>query len=308
MKRAMVTGGAGFIGGHLVRRLLSEGVEVTVLDDLSSGKRETVPPEARFIQGDVLDPAAVAEAMEDAQACFHLAAVASVVRCNEALIASHMVNVTGMLRMVEAITAAGRPIRLVYASSAAVYGASQDLPLAETAATTPLSPYGADKLGCELHARAAWEVCRVTSTGFRFFNVYGPGQDPTSPYSGVISKFADRLLANQPVTIFGDGLQSRDFVYVADVVEGLVRAARSDETGARVLNICTGSEVTILELARVMAEAFNRPPVINHVDGLSGEVRHSRGDATRLEAALGYRPRTTLAEGLGKLRAALEAA
>jgi UDP-glucose 4-epimerase len=305
VQRALVTGGAGFIGSHLVRRLRAAEIDVTVLDDFSSGSRANVSEEVRLVVGSVLDPGAVDSALEGVDACFHLAAIASVAKCNEELVASHAVNITGFVMILHGLQLRGLNIPLIYASSAAVYGSCADLPLKETARIKPLSPYGADKLACELHAGAAHEVNKLTSTGFRFFNVYGPGQDPSSPYSGVISKFADRLARRCPLTIFGDGLQSRDFVYVADVVEGLYRAAANPARGAEVLNICTGTQVTITELANTMRTVFDCPVEIEHAATLGGEVRHSRGDPTALEARFGYHPSTNLIDGLSSLKASL---
>ena len=301
MAKILVTGGAGFIGGYLCRRLVAEGAEVVVVDDLSSGKADNVPAEAHFVRGSVLDPGLMAAASVGIDLCYHLAAVASVQRCNADLVASHRTNMAGFVGLIELL--ASRPaVPLVYASSAAVYGASLELPLGEQLRVEPLSPYGADKRGCELHARAAFEVYGLASTGLRFFNVYGPGQDPSSPYSGVISKFADRIAAGKPLTIFGDGRQTRDFVFVGDVVEALIRAGRDPAKTAEVFNVCTGREVSILELADTMQTASGIDREIELAEALKGEVRRSCGDTSALEQRFGLRPTTTLAEGLLGLR------
>ena len=228
-RRALVTGGAGFIGRALAARLLREGAEVTVLDDLSSGDASRLDRGARLMEGSVTDPGRVAEAMAGADAVFHLAAIASVARCNEDLAASHRVNLGGFVNVLEAAAAREQRPALVYASSAAVYGDNPETPLREDARPRPLSPYGADKLGCELHASAAATVLGLRSTGLRFFNVYGPGQDPGSPYSGVISRFHRAATLGEGVTIFGDGGQTRDFVFVDDVVEALLSAAAREK-------------------------------------------------------------------------------
>lgn len=301
MNRIMVTGGAGFIGANLARRLLQTGHDVVVLDDLSSGKPENIPSGATLVEGSILDRETVQRALAGVDACIHLAAVASVERCNRQLTSSHAINITGLLTIVEELARTGTKLPLVYASSAAVYGASQDLPLSEDGKCVPLSPYGADKLSCELHTRAAYEVYGLSTTGLRFFNVFGPGQDPSSPYSGVITKFAQRLKNNENITIYGDGMQTRDFVYVDDVVEALIRAVGSDRQGATVINVCSGVETTINDLARIMIEETNSPCGIEHVDGLLGEVRRSKGCAQALQTILGYQCRTDLRTGLARL-------
>ena len=226
----LVTGGCGFIGSHLVDALLARGDKVRVLDDLSTGRRSNLPDGVEVVVGDVADAKTVAQAMAGVDGCFHLAAVASVQRGNEDWLGTHRVNLTGTIAVFDAARTCNRkgPVPVVYASSAAVYGDNPNMPLDESAATAPLSAYGADKLGCELHGRVAWQVHKVPSTGFRFFNVYGPRQDPKSPYSGVIAIFADKVAENRQITVNGDGGQVRDFVYVADVVRHLVAAMDDD--------------------------------------------------------------------------------
>ncbi|WVT77330.1 NAD-dependent epimerase/dehydratase family protein (plasmid) [Sinorhizobium chiapasense] len=303
LKKILVTGGAGFIGQHLVRRLLETGRQVVVLDDLSSGKRGNVPLAATFIIGSILDREVIEEALCGVDACIHLAAVASVEKCNRQLTSSHAINITGFLNLVEAIANSGAKRTIVYASSAAVYGVSQSLPLSEEGRCAPLSPYGADKLSCELHARAAYEVYGISTTGLRLFNVFGPGQDSQSPYSGVIARFAQRLSNNENVVIHGDGMQTRDFVYVDDVIEALIRSVERRPDGARVLNVCSGVETSINDLARVMIEETKSGCGVDHVDGLPGEVRRSRGCVRALQAELDFRCRTDLRAGLAQLLA-----
>ncbi|MBD9652968.1 NAD-dependent epimerase/dehydratase family protein [Ensifer sp. ENS09] len=301
MKRILVTGGAGFIGAHLARRLIKAGYDVTVLDDLSSGKRENIPQAATFIEGSVLDRDAVRRALANVDACIHLAAISSVERCKRQLTSSHAINITGFLTIIEELAHSGAHFPLVYASSAAVYGASQELPLSEAGRCIPLSPYGADKLSCELHARSAYEVYGIASLGLRFFNVYGPGQDPSSPYSGVIAKFAERLERGENITIHGDGRQTRDFVHVDDVVEALLHALGRWDTGARIVNVCSGVETSISDLARIMIEETGSRSDLTYIDGLLGEVRRSRGCVETLYATLGYRCATDLRTGLARL-------
>jgi len=216
----LVTGGAGFIGSHLCEALLRRGAVVRVLDDLSSGKRENLPSDIELIEGDVADEAVVRSAMDGVAGCFHLAAIASVERGVSDWLHTHRANLTGAITVFDAGRATRVPV--VYASSAAVYGDVATVPIAEDAPCRPLSAYGADKLGGELHARVASRVHRIPTVGLRFFNVYGPRQDPRSPYSGVISIFCERARRAAPIDIFGDGEQTRDFVHVADVVAALL--------------------------------------------------------------------------------------
>ena len=301
-RRVLVTGGAGFIGRALTARLVKAGARVTVLDDLSSGDASRLDPAVRLIEGSVTDLDQVTAAARDADAVFHLAAIASVAKCNADLAASHRVNLGGFVNVLEA--AISQPVRpaLVYASSAAVYGDNPDTPLVETAPPRPLSPYGADKLGCELHAAAAATVHGVRSTGLRFFNVYGPGQDPGSPYSGVISRFHSLTIRGEGLTIFGDGLQTRDFVFVEDVVDALIVAAgRQAGPEAEVLNVCTGQETSLLELARQLGDVSGRRVGISHAEGRAGDIRRSAGSPDRLARMLGARPATDLLTGLKRL-------
>ena len=296
----VVTGGCGFIGSHLVESLLADGHGVRIIDDLSTGRRANVPTQAEVVVGDVADEALVARVMAGADGCFHLAAIASVQRGNEEWLATHRANLTGTIAMLDAARSArdGGPVPVVYASSAAVYGASNDLPLKESAETRPLSAYGADKLGSELHAAVASGVHGVPTTGFRFFNIYGPRQDPNSPYSGVISIFAQRLARGEGVTVFGDGGQYRDFVYVADVVRYLRAAMTGMPEGARVFNICTGRTTTVVELARTIAELAGVEAGIEHGEARAGDIRESVGDPAAVQAAFGFAAETRLKDGL----------
>jgi len=296
----LVTGGCGFIGSHLVDDLLARGDKVRVLDDLSTGRRSNLGAGVEVMVGDVADAQAVVRAMAGVDGCFHLAAVASVQRGNEDWLGTHRVNLTGTITVFDAARTCNPrgPVPVVYASSAAVYGDNPDVPLAETAATAPLSAYGADKLGCELHGRVAWQVHKVPSTGFRFFNVYGPRQDPKSPYSGVIAIFADRVAENREITVNGDGGQVRDFVYVADVVRHLVAAMDGKPDGSRVYNVCTGRPTTVLELARIISELGGARPRIIHGPARIGDIRTSLGDPRLAAQSFGFTARTPVTEGL----------
>jgi UDP-glucose 4-epimerase len=307
MSRFLVTGGCGFIGSHLVERLLQQGAQVTVLDDLSTGRRDNLSSGAELMIGDIRNPDAVRRAMVGADGCFHLAAIASVERASEAWLDTHTVNLGGTIVTFDAAREAadGKPIPVVYASSAAVYGdpGSEATGLIfEDSPTRPLSAYGADKLGCELHGRVAWTVHGVPNTGFRFFNVYGPRQDPASPYSGVISIFAKRIAGGQPIAINGDGEQLRDFVFVGDVVDRLVSAIAAKKTGAQIFNICTGQATTINELAAKMEEICDRRVERIRKPARVGDIRVSIGDPSRGDAAFGP-CRTSLREGLAETKA-----
>lgn len=295
----LVTGGAGFIGSHLVDSLLADGHMVRVLDDLSTGKRSNVDPRAEFAEGDVGDPAIVARAAAGVDAVVHLAAIASVQRGNEDWAGTHRTNLTAAIHVFDAARRARRdgPVPVVYASSAAIYGDNPDLPLSEAARPRPMSAYGADKLGCELHARVGGIVHGLPTAGFRFFNVFGPRQDPKSPYSGVISIFADRVRAGQACTIQGDGEQARDFVYVADVVAALRTGIAAADTSAPVFNVGTGISTRILDLALLLQRLAGSPEGPKFVAARAGDIRLSLCDPAKLKA-LGWQPRTSLEEGL----------
>lgn len=296
LPRFLITGGCGFIGSHLAEGLLARGAEVVVLDNLSSGHRGNLAPGARLIEGDVTDPATVRTAMEGVDGCFHLAAIASVERCSRDWMGAHAVNLGGTIRVLDA--ARPRRIPVVYASSAAVYGEQASLPIGEGAPTRPLSAYGADKLGSELHARAGGAVHGVPTCGLRFFNVFGPRQDPHSPYSGVISIFSAAIAEGRPVTIHGDGGQTRDFIYVSDVVAALIAALERASTSAPVFNVCTGRPTSVLDLVAAIAAACGTEAAVMHGPGRAGEIRHSLGDPAAARNALRLAEPVPLEQGL----------
>lgn len=284
----LVTGGCGFIGSHLVDRLVASGARVVVLDDLSTGRADNLDPRALLIRGSITDAAAVRRAMIGVDACFHLAAIASVARANEAWAETHRANLSGAINIFEAATARRLPI--VYASSAAVYGVGGSDPLDEHASTRPLSAYGADKLGCELHAAVGAGVHGVPTLGLRFFNVFGPRQRADSPYSGVISIFAARALAGQDLVIHGDGGQTRDFIFVEDVVNALVAGMSALASGAPlppVLNVCTGRAISVLDLAHAVFAELGAKPRIGFAPARPGDIRVSLGDPRAMRQALG---------------------
>ena len=301
MARYLVTGGCGFIGSHLVERLLDEGHEVSVLDDLSTGRPDNIPAAVALIYGDVADPQAVAEAMSGQDGCFHLAAIASVEQGREDWARTHRVNLGGIVNVFDAARRAqsGGPIPVVWASSAAVYGDNPAVPLAEDAAPQPLTGYCVDKLAGEMYARIADRVHGVPVTGFRFFNVYGPRQHPTSPYSGIISLFAGRIARGEPVTIFGDGELVRDFVYVGDVIQYLMAAMAQPMPGAPLFNVCTGQATSVNRLAALLGDLQQRDVATESAPPPpEGDIRVSVGDPRRLMADFGFACDTGLRDGL----------
>lgn len=302
-----VTGGAGFIGSHLADSLLLAGHEVRILDNFSTGRIDNVDPRCEVIDGDILDPAALRRALDGADGCFHLAAIASVARANEAWLDTHRANQCGSVAVFEAAVRAGR-MPVVYASSAAVYGDLSGRVAREDVAPHPQTAYGVDKLGSELHGRVGWGVHQLPTLGLRLFNVYGPRQDPCSPYSGVISIFARLVASGAPVTVDGDGLQVRDFVYVQDVVAHF-RAAMcrlEHAPGCDVVNVCTGRSTTVLDLALILGKLHGRAPRINHGPSRPGDIRQSIGDPGRAVTTLGVTARTMLPSGLSATLASLE--
>ncbi len=306
MGQFLVTGGCGFIGSHLCDALLDAGHAVRVLDDLSSGSLTNLAAGATLIEGTITDAATVAAALEGVDGCFHLAAIASVERGVREWAETHRINITGTITIFEAIARQRSRLPVVYASSAAVYGDCAVLPIAETADRAPASAYGADKYACELHARVATQLHGIPTAGLRFFNVYGPRQNPRSPYSGVISIFADRLRRGVGIDIYGDGEQTRDFIAVADVVAALTAAMTRSLPGAPVFNVCTGAPTSVLEVARIIAELCGVRPEMRFRPARSGEIRHSIGSAARARAALGLGAPGDLRTGLEQVLAWLD--
>ena len=302
----LVTGGAGFIGSHLADALLADGHRVRILDDLSSGRRANLPAAADFVEGDVRDPEMIERLIADAAGVYHLAAIASVERSREAWLATHTVNLTGQVTVLEAVRRArhGR-IPVVYASSAAVYGDNAHLPLSETEPGAPLTAYGADKLGCELHARIGAIVHGLATVGLRFFNVYGPRQDPGSPYSGVVSIFCRRLARGEPLDIYGDGNQERDFIYVGDVVGLLVKAMGAAAAGAEIYNVCTGRGTSVRSLAQALGAVRGAEPTLRYLPARAGDIARSIGDPRRAQARYGWTAETPLSAGLARTFAAI---
>ena len=300
MAKYCVTGGCGFIGSNLVDALIATGHDVIVLDDLSTGKLENLHRKAKLIIGDVYNKDDVEDAMDGVDGCFHLAAIASVQKSNEEWSLTHQTNLTGTIHIFETAARAhnGHTIPVMFASSAAIYGDNACVPLSESERPSPITAYGADKLGCELHGRIAHLVHKVPNYGFRFFNVYGPRQDPKSPYSGVISIFADRIINAEPLVIFGDGSQSRDFVYVGDVIRFLMAGMRHCSHGHDVFNVCTGIQTTIKELANTMINITEKNSSINVQPARIGDIHLSLGAPDKAEHTFKIKAETRIGEGL----------
>ena len=301
----LVTGGAGFIGSHTVEALLADGASVTVLDDFSNGRRANLPAaheRLRIVEGDVRDLATVRRALDGASRVLHLAAQVSVQASIADPLESCRQNVLGFVTVLEAARATGVQ-RVVFASSAAVYGMPRELPLTEAAPVVPISPYGLEKSIDEQYGALYAALYRLPTLGLRFFNVYGPRQDPRSPYSGVISKWHGALAAGAPVRIFGDGRQTRDFVYVGDVARANVHALAAAAAG--VCNVGSGTAVTLLDMLASLERAAGRTAERRFEPAVDGDIRDSAANTDRLRAWTGFVPATALESGLRNL---LEAA
>lgn len=295
----LVTGGCGFIGSHLVRALLAAGHQVTVLDDLSTGTREALPDGAVLVVGDILDQPLVTELLEDdLDGCFHLAAIPSVERCLNEWPRTSEVNVSGTIAIFEAARHIEPTIPIVYASSAAVYQSNDSQALTETMPTAPISSYGVDKWACEQYAHMAWRIYGLQTVGMRFFNVYGPGQPLDSPYSGVITKFIHALQSGGQPTIFGDGEQTRDFIYVGDVANALMAAMDLRQKTSEIYNVCRGRSVSVNQLADTLATVMGVSLDAQYKPALSGDIRYSQGDGSKLATVTQLPALTSLAEGL----------
>ncbi|UTV81282.1 NAD-dependent epimerase/dehydratase family protein [Acidithiobacillus sp. YTS05] len=285
-ERILVIGGAGFIGSHTVDHLLAEGYAVRVLDDFSTGHRENLPnshPQLEIIVGSVEDATILQTAVAGVSAVLYLAAQVSVQRSLEDPVRSAEQNIVGFVRVLE--RARRHSLRVVYASSAAVYGDPEVLPVQETAPLRPISPYGLEKYSNELYAELFGRLYGLSQLGLRYFNVYGPRQDPHSPYSGVISRFVEQLHSRQPLTVRGDGLQERDFIHVADVARANLAALRGTVNG--VVNVASGTATTIGELAELLIELNLGEGEMQWVPRQSGDIRHSQADVSRMQQVLG---------------------
>lgn len=301
MTTVLVTGGAGFIGSHTVDLLLAQNFSVRVLDNFSNGSRNNLPdnhPHLDIIEGDITNLSEVNEAMGGVDMCIHLAAQVSVVSSVEDASFSAQQNILGYVNIIEAIRK-NNVSRLIYASSAAAYGNPVELPLREESLLVPESPYGLEKKVNELYAELFLNLHKMSACGMRYFNVYGPRQDPKSPYAGVIALFVDRIKNKQPLTIFGDGLQTRDFVFVQDVASTNVAALQSDFNG--VCNVGTGKTVTLLELIEVLEELCGWQVEKNFDAPREGDIVHSSAIVECMNNSLGFTAQVNLYEGLQSL-------
>lgn len=306
MSRYLITGGAGFIGSHIAEALVGEGHAVRIFDNLSSGhlhNLDHLAGKVEFVRGDVRDAAAIRAAAQGIDYLFHEAALVSVFESVEKPFDNHEINMTGTLNVLQAARAAGVR-RVVFASSAAIYGNDPELPKREGMAPQPASPYAAGKITGEYYLSIFAQLYGVQTVSLRYFNVYGPRQDPKSMYSGVISKFTDDLKAGRTPTIFGDGGQTRDFVFVKDVVQANLRAMHGDKAGAgEAFNVASGRTASLLELLGTISALAGRKIEPQFKEARRGDIRHSAAAIDKARAVLGYEPAFNLASGLLELLA-----
>ena len=299
-RQALVTGGAGFIGGHLVAQLVADGWNVRVLDDFSTGNEDNLAGSVgrvEVVRGDVRVPEDVARAVEGVEVVFHEAAVPSVPRSISDPWLTHSVNVDGTLQVLEAARHAGVR-RLVYAASSSAYGDTEELPKIETMTPNTLSPYALQKHCGEVYCRLYSELYGLETVALRYFNVFGPRQDPESEYAAVIPRFACAALAGEPCHIYGDGKQTRDFTFVADTVQANVLAADAPEASGSVINIATGKQISLNALWRAICEivGLDLDPV--YEPARAGDVRDSLADLGRARRLLDFEPSVDFSEGL----------
>lgn len=302
----LITGGAGFIGSHLGDALLADGHAVRILDDLSTGKRSNLPldnPRIELLQGDVADADLVRRAAQGCKAVVHLAAVASVQASVEDPVRTHQSNFVGTLNVCEAMREAGIK-RVVFASSAAVYGNNgEGESITEDTTKAPLTPYASDKLASEQYLDFYRRQHGLEPVVFRFFNIFGPRQDPSSPYSGVISIFAERIEKGLPITVFGDGEQTRDFFYVGDLVKLLVQALTQPQPAEGAINVGLNQATSLNQLLSELSAVVGMTPDVSYETPRSGDIRHSRANNQRLLARFTLDSPTPLREGLARLLA-----
>jgi nucleoside-diphosphate-sugar epimerase len=295
----LVTGGAGFIGSHLAQTLLARREQVRVLDNLSTGHQRNLDllHGAEIVIGDVSDPAVARQAVAGVDFVLHQAAIPSVPRSVADPLTSHRANLDSTVALAVAARDAGVK-RLVYAGSSSAYGDTPVLPKHEDMATDPLSPYALQKLVGEQYLQLFTKLYGLDTVTIRYFNVFGPRQDPSSPYSGVIALFVSRMLRGEPAVIVGDGEQTRDFTYVDNVVDGVLRAATTPGAAGRVINVATGQRISINQLAAALGQLIGVADAPIHVPPRQGDVRDSLADITRARHLLGYEPSVSFEEGL----------
>jgi nucleoside-diphosphate-sugar epimerase len=298
--RYLVTGGAGFIGSHIVRRLVAEDQLVRVVDNFSTGHSvhlKDVRDSIEFVEGDLADEQVSDEAAKDVAYVLHQAAVPSVQRSVCDPIVTNRSNVTATLNLLESCRKAGVR-RLVYAASSSAYGDTEVLPKIEEMPANPLSPYALQKFVGEGYCKLYYDLYGLETVSLRYFNVFGPNQDPYSDYSAVIPKFITKILAKEPITVYGDGEQSRDFTYVENVVEANFLALRSIAAPGNVCNVGCGEKVTLNELIRLLESILDIKAQVNYTAPRAGDVRHSLADLGSARRILGYEPKVMVKEGL----------
>lgn len=296
----LVTGGAGFIGSHIVKRLVDDGVQVRVVDNLSTGQArrlDALRSAIQFIEGDLAEKKIARRAVEGIDFVLHQAAVPSVHRSVADPVGTNRANVTATLNLLESCRRAGVR-RLVYAASSSAYGDTEVLPKHEDMPPHPLSPYALQKFVGERYCRLYHELFGLETVSLRYFNVFGPGQDPHSEYSAVIPKFIKGLLAKQPITIYGDGEQSRDFTYVDNVVEANLLALEAPDAAGKMCNIGCGERITLNRLVTLLEQQLGTKAQVSYTAPKAGDVRHSLADMERAKVLLRYRPEIMIEEGL----------
>jgi UDP-glucose 4-epimerase len=301
-RKIVVTGGAGFIGSALARALVARGDDVSVLDNFSTGKRENlreVADQLAMVEGDILDAALLDRVFSGADVVFHEAAIPSVPRSLAAPLPSHNANATGTLNVLEAARRC-QVRRVVYAGSSSAYGEPPSLPVVETMAPAPLSPYAVSKLAGEHYLRVYARVFGVQTVTLRYFNVFGPRQDPNSQYAAVIPRFITAALEGRSPTVYGDGEQSRDFCFIDNVVEANLRAADAEGASGKLFNIACGTGTSLNRVLALLGEALGRPVVALYEPGRAGDVRHSLADISQAKTVLGYTAAVNFVAGLGK--------